>query len=297
MAHKTKELPVIWIQGSGCSGCSVSVLNALSPSITNALIDEIVPGSHISLLFHPTLMAGSGEPAISAITATEKEHKEGYILVIEGAVATGNNGAFAGVGEYEGKHLTMAELTSELASKCLALIALGSCACFGGIPGGEPNPTGILGIQEFLESKSIKKPLINIPGCPSHPDWFLGTVAHVILNGLPGPQDLDDLNRPKLFFGKLIHENCQRRAYFDAGKFAERFGDEGCLYKLGCKGPYTYADCPIRKWNSGVNWCVDNGSPCIGCCEPEFPDKFSPMYEKITQERIEQFSIREGGSK
>jgi hydrogenase small subunit len=240
-------------------------------------------------------MAGSGESAIAAITKAEEEHGGEYILVVEGSVATGHDGAFAGIAEYKGKHLTMPELTAELASKALAVIAVGTCASFGGVPGSAPNPTGIMGVQDFLELKGIKKPLINVSGCPAHPDWFLGTVAHVILSGLPEPQELDDLNRLNLFFGKLVHEHCQRRAYFDAGKFAEKFGDEGCLYKLGCRGPYTYADCPTRKWNSGVNWCVDNGSPCIGCCDPEFPDKLAPIYEKITQERIERFRIGEGG--
>jgi len=296
MIQQTQEFPVIWIQGSGCSGCSVSILNALSPSIFNTLIDEIVPGSHISFVFHSTLMAGAGEPAIAAMTRAEKEHKSGYILVIEGSLSVGENGAFAVVGETEGRHLIMTDLVARLASQALAVICLGSCSSFGGIPGGEPNPTGIISTEAFLESQGIQTSLINIPGCPPHPDWFLGTVADLIIHGPPETQELDELKRPKSFFGKLIHEQCQRRAYFDAGKFAGKLGEEGCLLKLGCKGPYTYGDCPIRQWNSGVNWCIDCGAPCIGCCEPEFPDKFSPIYEKITQDRIEQFQVG-GGSK
>ena len=294
MIQQTQEFPVIWIQGSGCSGCSVSILNALSPSIFNTLIDEIVPGSHISFVFHSTLMAGAGEPAIAAMTRAEKEHKSGYILVIEGSLSVGENGAFAVVGETEGRHLIMTDLVARLASQALAVICLGSCSSFGGIPGGEPNPTGIISTEAFLESQGIQTSLINIPGCPPHPDWFLGTVADLIIHGPPETQELDELKRPKSFFGKLIHEHCQRRAYFDAGKFAGKLGEEGCLLKLGCKGPYTYGDCPIRQWNSGVNWCIDCGAPCIGCCEPEFPDKFSPIYEKITQDRIVQFQVGGG---
>ncbi len=294
MIQQTQEFPVIWIQGSGCSGCSVSTLNALSPSIFNTLIDEIVPGSHISLVFHSTLMAGAGEPAITAMTRAEKEHKSGYILVIEGSLSVGENGAFAVVGETEGRHLIMTDLVARLASQALTVICLGSCSSFGGIPGGEPNPTGIISTEAFLESQGIQTSLINVPGCPPHPDWFLGTVADLIIHGPPETQELDELKRPKSFFGKLIHEQCQRRAYFDAGKFAGKLGEEGCLLKLGCKGPYTYGDCPIRQWNSGVNWCIDCGAPCIGCCEPEFPDKFSPIYEKITQDRIIQFQVGGG---
>jgi hydrogenase small subunit len=292
MPDHPKEFPVIWIQGSGCSGCSVSVLNALSPGINNALIDEIVPGSHICLLFHPTVMAGAGEPAIAVITRAEEELSSGYVLIVEGSLALAEEGSFAVIGQYKGKHLTISELAFELASRALAVIALGTCASFGGIPRGAPNPTGAVSVQAFLQARGIGTPLINIPGCPAHPEWLLGTVANVIMrNRLPAPDELDELARPRQFFGKTVHENCQRRADFDAGKFAESFGEEGCLYKLGCKGPFAGADCPIRKWNSGVNWCVENGSPCLGCTEPEFPDRFAPLYEKIGQGRLAQFRV------
>jgi hydrogenase small subunit len=163
----------------------------------------------------------------------------------------------------------------------MAVIALGTCAAFGGIPAAAPNPTGARPVKEFLDSKGISKPLVNIPGCPPHPDWFTGTVAGIILNGLPTADDLDDLLRPKAFYGKLIHENCPRRAYFDEGKFAKNPGDEGCLYGLGCKGPITYADCPLRRWNNGTNWVIGAGAPCNGCTQPEFPDGTAPFYEKL----------------
>ncbi|MFW6126079.1 MAG: iron hydrogenase, partial [Chloroflexota bacterium] len=114
-----------------------------------------------------------------------------------------------------------------------------------------------------------------------HPDWFTSTAASIILNGLPKAADLDDNLRPLAFYGKLIHENCPRRAYFDEGKFAKKPGDEGCLYELGCKGPITYADCPLRRWNNGTNWVIGAGAPCNGCTQPEFPDQTSPFYEKL----------------
>jgi hydrogenase small subunit len=158
---------------------------------------------------------------------------------------------------------------------------MGTCASFGGIPAAKPNPTSCKSVKDVLEADGINKPLINIPGCPPHPDWFVGTVAGVILNGLPTADDLDDFLRPKAFYGKLIHENCPRRAYFDEGKFAMKFGDEGCLYELGCKGPITYADCPLRRWNSGTNWVIGAGAPCNGCTQPEFPDNTAPFYEKL----------------
>jgi hydrogenase small subunit len=162
----------------------------------------------------------------------------------------------------------------------MAILAVGTCASFGGIPAGGTNPSNCVTVRKMMEVKGIKKPLINIPGCPPHPDWIVGTVASIVLNGLPGPNDLDDNLRPKAFFGKLIHENCPRRAYFDEGKFAKKFGEEGCLYELGCKGPITHADCPTRRWNGGTNWVIGAGSPCLGCTQPEFMSL--PYYEKVT---------------
>ena len=266
----TKEYPVIWFQGAACSGCAVSVLNALSPTIKNVLLDELVPGKHVNLLFMPTVMTASGKPALDVIVDTEKSHKGEYILVVEGSVP--ENG-FGDVGEE-----TMEDTIERLAKSAYAVVSLGTCAAFGGIPSGSANPTKAKGVKEFLDLKNISVPLINIPGCPSHPDWFVGTVANLLIFGIP---ELDELQRPKLFFGQLIHENCERRAYFDKGKFAAKLSDEGCLFEVGCKGPYTHADCPIRSWNSGVNWCVQNGGPCIGCVEPEFPD-LQAMYSKAT---------------
>ena len=165
----------------------------------------------------------------------------------------------------------------------LAVLAVGTCAAYGGIPAAKPNPTGAKGVHEIFKEKGIATPVVNIPGCPVHPDWFVGTVAQVIISGL-GAVEVDHIGRPKLFFGELVHENCQRRADFDKGKFAEKPGDEGCLYRVGCKGHYTYADCPIRQWNNGVNWCVKAGSPCLGCVEADFPDGTSPLYEKVLYE-------------
>ena len=276
-----KELPVIYLQTAACSGCAVTMLNTASPTIKNVLIDQLVPGLHINLKFHPVVMAAAGELAIQAMEDTSKRQKGEYVLVVDGAVPTAAGGAFGAVGERNGKPVAMMQRVEELAKDALAVIAIGTCASFGGIPAAPPNPTGCVSVQKFLASKKITKPLINIAGCPPHPDWFVGTVAGIIMNGLPKAEDLDEFLRPKLFYGKLIHENCPRRAYFDEGKFAKKFGDEGCLYELGCKGPITHADCPIRHWNSGTNWVIGAGAPCNGCTQPEFPNEVAPFYEKL----------------
>ncbi len=274
-----KEYPVLWLQGSGCSGCSVSVLNSVSPNAKNLLIDSVLPGKHINLMFHATLMAGQGEPAIEILIEAERVRKEGFILVVEGSIPESFSKRFATTGEVGGKPLNIVEHLVSLAKNASIVIALGTCSAFGGIPASHPNPTGCKGVSTILQEKGINVPLINIPGCPPHPDWFVGTIAHLLLFGFE--IELDELARPKLFYGKLIHENCFRRPYFDKGKFAVSIDEPGCLYRLGCKGHYTYADCPLRQWNHGQNWCVRNGSPCLGCVEPEFPDGTSPFYDKI----------------
>ncbi|MGB2809281.1 MAG: hydrogenase small subunit [Sedimentisphaerales bacterium] len=277
------KYPVIWLQGAGCTGCSVSVLNAVSPRIQNLLLDELVPGHQLNLMFHATIMAGQGEPVIEVLKDTEKNRKGGYILVVEGAIPTAEGGAYGSIGEQAGKHLTVQQSVEDLGKNAMLTIALGTCAAFGGIPAAKPNPTACKGVKTVFDEKGIETPVVNIPGCPTHPDWFIGTVSVILFSGAEA-LDLDQLGRPKLFFGQLIHENCPRRADFDKGKFAQKLGEPGCLYKVGCKGHYTYADCPVRQWNNGVSWCVKAGSPCLGCVEPDFPDGTSPMYEKITLE-------------
>ncbi len=281
---QTVEYPVIWIQCATCTGCSVSVLNSVSPTIKNVLVDEVIPGKHVNLRFQVTVMAGAGDMVINEMEATAKAKKGGYILVVEGAAPTaGNARDYGSIGEHGGKPVSMLERVQTLGKDALAVIALGTCAAFGGIAAGAPNPSGSISIAECFKRKHITTPLINIPGCPPHPDWFVGTVARVLLLGLPRPEEMDEHKRPKAFYGKLIHENCPRRAYFEEGKFARAFSEPGCLNELGCKGPVTYADCPTRLWNGGVNWCIGSGSPCIGCVELGFPDLLAPFYKKLAE--------------
>ncbi|TFG68165.1 MAG: oxidoreductase [Anaerolineales bacterium] len=278
-----KEIPVIWLQAAGCTGCSVSLLNMQHPGIKNLLVDEIIPGIHVNLRFHATVMGGSGDVALSYLDDTVELQKGGYVLVVEGAIPTRDGGHYGTVGERDDMPVTMADRVSVAAEDALAVLAVGTCASFGGISAAAPNPSNAMSVGAFLKSCGIEKPLINIPGCPPHPDWIVGTIANVLLNGLPTADDIDDLGRPLTFYGKLIHENCPLRAAFDEGRFARKFGEEGCLYELGCKGSVTYADCPTRRWNSATNWVIGAGAPCNGCTQPEFPDLLAPLYEKIGQ--------------
>jgi hydrogenase small subunit len=275
LAAAVSEVPVIWLQGGGCSGCSVSVLNSLSPKIQDVLVSQVIPGQHVSLRFHPTVMAASGELAMQALDDAAM-NPGGYLLVMEGAIATKDDGVYCELGERDGHGVTILEHITSLGRDAMAVIALGACATHGGIPAGSPNPTGSKGVMQVFEDYGIDTPVINLPGCPPHPDWFVGTVASVLLGGLESVE-VDSMKRPVAFYGKLIHDNCPRRGYFDAGQFAKKFSEPYCLYELGCKGPVTYADCPIRHWNSGTSWCIGASSPCIGCASMGFPDEVSPV--------------------
>ena len=285
-ASETEEYPVLWLQGGACTGCSVSVLNSVSPNAKNILIDEVIPGKHINVRFHTTLMGGSGDSVVAELERTREEAKGAYLLVVEGSVPLGADGVYAVIGERDDEGISMHSWVKSLGQDALAVIAVGTCAAFGGIPAGAPNPTESASVQQVFCAEGIDTPLINVSGCAPHPDWFVGTVASLLIQGLPKEGELDEFRRPKAFYRQLIHENCPRRAYFDEGKFAKKLSDPYCLYEVGCKGPVTHADCPIRLWNSGVNWCVGSGAPCIGCVEPTFPDVVAPVYEKITDEAL-----------
>jgi hydrogenase small subunit len=292
VSSQVVEYPAIWVTGAACSGCSISFLNSVSPTIKNLLIDPVLPGKHISLRFHTTVMAGQGEPAVKVMIDTSDELPGEYLLLVEGSIQTAEDGHYCTAGERKGDELLMTDVVADLATDALAVIGVGTCASFGGIPAGAPNPTGATSVAAFMKAEHLSKPLINVPGCPPHPAWLVGTIASILLKGLPSAEDLDAVQRPKAFYGTLIHDNCPRRAFFDAGQFAQHSGEPGCLYELGCKGPVTYADCPIRHWNNGVNWCIGAGGPCIGCVEPGFPDRLQPMFLKIGEEELERFVVR-----
>jgi hydrogenase small subunit len=256
--------PVLWLQGQSCSGCSVSLLNSETPDPADILT------RYIRLWFHSTLSATSGHQAMEVIQ--KSLDTGGYYLVIEGSIPVGMEKACV-VG-----HQTMVEQTARAAASAKAVIALGSCASFGGIPAAEHNPTGAVSVPDFLKSRGVKTPVIRLPGCPTHPDWLVGTLSHVIGFGLPA---MDDLGRPKVFYGKVLHDQCPRFADYEREHFAKTFTDEGCLFKLGCQGPITHADCTLRLWNRGTNSCIQAGAPCIGCASEQFARSASfPFYRK-----------------
>ena len=259
--------PLLWLQGQSCSGCSVSLLNSENPGPAEVLT------RYISLLFHSTLSAATGETAMDIIHKTISAG--GYLLVVEGSIPEKMPKACL-VGKEP-----VTEQVARAAKKAKAVVAAGTCAAFGGIPAAENNPTGAVGVPDFLEHRGITTPVISLPGCPVHPDWIVGTLAHVLKFGIP---PLDNMGRPKAFFSKLVHEQCPRFRDYEREVFAKSFSDDGCLFKLGCMGTKTYADCTLRYWNGKTNTCIHAGAPCIGCASEHFAKNSSfPFYRKGEQ--------------
>ena len=247
--------PVFWVQGQGCTGCSVTLLNSTHPSIADVLLKII------SLEFHPTVMAAEGEGAYEHMMRVAEKFKGKFIFAVEGAVPVAHDGKCCVVAEAGHHEVTMTEVTKVLAANAAAVLAVGTCAAYGGIPA----------------------PVINIPGCPPHPDWIVGTIGlglqALATNtlGLLVKQGLDANGRPKAFY-KNVHMNCPHLSAFEAGHMVKTMSDkDGCRFSMGCKGPRSACDSFERKWNNGVNWCVNNAT-CIGCTSPTFPDGQSPFY-------------------
>lgn len=263
--------PVLWIQGQGCTGCSVSLLNSVEPAIKKILLEII------SLQYHPTVMASEGETALENMYRVAKEYKGKFSLAVEGAIPMAADGRYCISGEMNHKEITMLQMTKELGEMAGSVLAIGTCAAYGGIPAAKGNITEATSVQGVFKKFGIKTPVVNIPGCPSHPDWIVGSIAHLLTKGIP---EVDENGRPLLFFGENIHENCPYLEYFDQEIFSATFTQKkGCRMEIGCKGPDTNADCFRRRWNNGMNWCVEN-AVCIGCVEPGFPDASSPFYVK-----------------
>jgi hydrogenase small subunit len=249
--------PVIWIGAQECTGCTESLLRSTHPTLENLILDVI------SLEYHEVLSAAAGHQVEENKHNAMKKYKGQYVLVVDGSIPTKDDGIYCMVA---GKPIL--DHIKEAAEGAAAIIAIGSCSSWGGVPSISVNPTGAQSLQDILPGKTV----VNIPGCPPNPHNFLATVAHLItFNKLP---KLDSKNRPEFAYGRLIHEHCERRAHFDAGRFAKQFGDDGhkqgwCLYKLGCKGPETYGNCSSLEFcdiGGGV-WPVGIGHPCMGCNE------------------------------
>jgi hydrogenase small subunit len=256
-ASKGLKPSVIWLHFQECTGCSESLLRTSHPDIGKLILDLI------SLDYHETLCAAAGHQVEHILHETMEKRAGEYVLVVEGSTPVEDGGIYC---QIAGRPAL--EIVKEVAEQAAAIIAIGSCASWGGWQSSAPNPTGASGTQDVLPDKTV----VNLPGCPSNPYNFLGTVLQFVTAGtLPA---LDDQGRPMHAYGRTIHEHCPRRPHFDAGRFAKRFGGEGhrqgyCLYELGCKGPQTHANCSTLHFGEVDNWPIGLGHPCVGCTEKQ----------------------------
>jgi hydrogenase small subunit len=260
-----KKPAVIWLEAQDCAGCTESVFACLTPDLRDVLLDVIC------VRYHETVMAGTGSVAEGALDAAIAEG--GYVLVVEGSIPAADQRYLMVGGQ------SLESTFVQAATNAAVILAVGSCAAFGGIPRvGIPQGKEV---SYFLNQYGISKPYINLPGCPTHPTWFFDTVLDYL-----GGQTirLDRHKRPKRHFDTKIHTNCPRRGNNSSKKFLADWNEASqqgfCLYNKGCRGKETYSDCPTLKWNDGVNWCIGNNAPCSGCTEPEFYDEFSPLYAR-----------------
>ena len=266
-----KRPVVIWSLFQECLGCSVNLLQSRTPEVATLILQQI------SLNYHEAVMAPAGADAEKSFWDTVAAGD--FFWVVEGAVATGIPGAMTVGGQ------TSEEIVRKVYPKAKATIAIGSCACYGNIQAAAPNPTGAKGLTRFIQDDmGIAKPtVINIARCPGNAEDMLATLTYVLVYKKVPP--LDSIGRPKFLYGALVHDNCERRAHFEQGNYIESFGDphtadDWCWFKMGCKGPVTYAPCPVTRWNGHQSWCIKAG-PCIGCSEPAFWDTMEPFYSPV----------------
>jgi hydrogenase small subunit len=265
-----KKPVLVWLEFQDCAGNSESFLRASRPSAADVILETL------SLDYHETLMAAAGHQAEENLHRVVTELGGQYIAVVEGSIPTAANGAYCTIG---GK--SALQIAQEVCSNAAGTIAIGTCAAYGGLPAAAPNPTGALGVSDAVPGLTN---LVNLPACPANAENLTALVVYYLTYSKFPP--LDRVGRPLFAYGKTIHDNCERRAHYDGGQYVENWGDAGhrhgyCLYKVGCKGPVTYQNCPTVRWNEGTNWPIGCGHPCVGCAEPQFWDRMTPFYEHL----------------
>ena len=277
-ALQTKGRPsVIWISIQECTGCSESLLRSFEPTLEGLILDQF------SLDYHHVLQAAAGRAAELARDRAIKDHWGKYILIVDGSIPLGADGALSCTGGRSG-----IDILQQAAEGAALIVAVGTCATYGGIPAAAPNPTSATGTAQALQirrdSGEVKAPIINVPGCPPVPEVMTGTLVYYLTYGKAPP--LDDLLRPLPFFGRTVHDDCPRLPYYNQGLFARSFDDEGarkgyCLKDLGCKGPQTYNACTVVKWNQGTSFPMRSGHGCLGCSQPGFWDRKGGFYGRL----------------
>jgi len=267
--EKTKKPVLVWLQFQDCAGNSEAILRSSHPSVLEVVLDLL------SWEYHEIIMAGAGHQAEAALARVVKEEKGKYLAVVEGSIPLADDGIYCTVA---GK--TALSIAKEVCTNAAATIAAGACAWYGGLVAASPNPTGAVGISEAVPEAKV----INLGCCPQNPANTAAVLVHYLTFGeLPA---VDQYNRPLFAYGRVIHDQCERRAHYDAGRYTQEWGDEGhrkgwCLYKMGCKGPEATFNCPSVRFNDGTSWPVKAGHGCVGCGGYNFWETKSPFYERL----------------
>jgi hydrogenase small subunit len=283
---------VIWMTtGLSCDGDSVAMTSATSPSLEDIILG-VIPGMPKAVVHNPVLAFENGQDFMQAWYDAEEGKLDPFVLVMEGSVPNeeiNGEGYWAAMGTdpSTGQPITTNEWIDRLAPKAAAVVALGTCATYGGIPAMKNNPTGAMGLPDYLGWRWRSKaglPIVCVPGCPTQPDNTTETLLYLVLQlaGMAPMIELDDALRPKWLFGRTAHESCNRAAFYEHGDFATEYGtDHRCLVKLGCKGPVVKCNVPLRGWQSGIGGCPNVGGICMACTMPGFPDKYMPFMDEV----------------
>ncbi|MCK5576724.1 MAG: hypothetical protein KAI14_00255 [Dehalococcoidales bacterium] len=287
-----QPINLIWLQAQGCTGDTVSLINASEPSLVDALTGILPEVGDIRLAYHPTIMAPWGETALGVLDDAKDGKLDPFVLLVEGAIpdedkAASLGGHYCAIGDKNGELVTATEILMDLKDKAAAVVAVGTCATFGGVAAASPNPTGAKGVMDFLGSgykSTLGLPVINVSGCPAPGDHYIKTLVYLVLvvrGVLAAPPALDKHNRPTFLYGELAHHLCPRAGTLANGQFSHEYGDAECMGLLGCKGPISYCTVPRDGFAGGLGGCPTVGAICIGCTEPGFPDApFSPFLKK-----------------
>jgi hydrogenase small subunit len=257
---------VVWLEFQDCAGDTEAFVRSRNPSASELVL------SLISLDYHETLMAAAGSAAEKA--RDDAVAKGGHLLIVEGSVPIGIRGSCTVGGK------AADAILKSCASGAAGIINVGTCSAFGGIPKAHPNPTGAVRVEDIVSGV----PVVNLSGCPVNADNLTATLVHYLtFQEFPAT---DSYGRPLFAYGERIHDTCPRRGHFDAGQFAVEWGDEGhrngwCLYRLGCKGPSTFHNCPSVGYNDGTSWPIAAGHGCVGCSQPDFWDTMTPFYDRL----------------
>ncbi len=284
------EVHVIWITaGLSCDGDTVSITAATQPSIEDLLAGAL-PGVPRMVLHNPVLAYEVGDDFLEALRRAAEGELDPFILVVEGSIPDETNkaeGYWAALGTdpSTGQPITTCTWIDQLAPRAWAVVGAGTCAAYGGIHAMAGNPTGAMGLADYLGGAWRSRagiPIVAVPGCPVQPDNFTETLLYLLYQaaGLAPPIPLDEAQRPTWLFGQTVHEGCDRGGYYEQADFATEYGSPKCIVKLGCWGPVVQCNVGKRGWMAGIGGCANVGGICIGCTMPGFPDKFMPFMDE-----------------